>query len=95
VVVHQENDLKEVYGRVKCVDGDTSYTVDLVGGGRRVGVVGLDACTEEDLAIREAPKLPRLMDKRSPSSDSLICSEAAHLNGVAITRQKSARGLWP
>lgn len=88
VAFYVDGNPEQYFGRIRGICPDGSYTVDLVGGGRKVGVEAVVKCTEQDLAREGRAKAGMItrgdawseyatansqLSPGSPSSSRLYC----------------------
>lgn len=93
------NVMKPFFGRVKAVEPDGTFTVDLVNGGRRRGVADVTPCSEQDLekASKSTQGLHTGRDHyvdlhtRNATPRVLRSRSSPSLRGVAITRVLPAK----
>lgn len=100
VSLRQEGILAPFYGRVRSVSADGRYTVDLVGGGRKVGVEVVTPRTEEDLAreargkaawVTRPEPYAEYRTPNTPYSPAPGSPTSPRLRGVAIARVLPSR----
>lgn len=81
--------LQQYFGRIRGICPDGSYTVDLVGGGRKVGIQEAEKCTEEDLA-REARAKVGMITRGNAWSE--FATANTHLpSGSPLSARSSSR----
>jgi hypothetical protein len=91
VTLYVEGNYRPQFGRIRSIDADDRYTVDLVGGKRKVGVRTVFACSEADLEKEARTKQPLVTRKNAwddVASRNRLNSEhrspSPKLRGVAI-----------
>jgi len=76
-----------LHGRVRSVERDGTYTVDVVGGGRKVDVKVLKPCSGSDLELAAAARRPLLAGKcEEPQYQSLNNEPSDRVEGSCSSR---------
>lgn len=84
---------QQYFGRIRGICPDRSYTVDLVGGGRKVGVEAAEKCTEEDLA-REARAKAGMITRGNAWSEYATANSQLS-SGSPLSTRSSVRQSLP
>lgn len=92
IMISVEGDLNLRFGRVHSIDSAGTYTIDLVGGGRKAGIREVIPCSEDDLQKEMKSKLGLITRKDAWDDMStrngppkLCATPSPRLRGIAIS----------
>eukprot|EP00930_Biecheleria_cincta_P056350 TRINITY_DN42498_c0_g1_i1.p1 TRINITY_DN42498_c0_g1~~TRINITY_DN42498_c0_g1_i1.p1 ORF type:complete len:987 (-),score=175.06 TRINITY_DN42498_c0_g1_i1:214-3174(-) len=76
VTFYIEGRPQQLFGRMRCVDDEGTYSVELVGGGRMTGLDALTACSEMELLRAERSRFQMgIQSSRSNSRERLLSKQ--------------------
>jgi len=101
VKVPLEGSLTDLYGWIKSEDRDGSYTVELVGGGRKVAVTVLEPCSDAAIWKAEHSQVPIVTrrddyrDRDCPNREDIEHAESSTLGSISSRRSVSPSSRSP